>query len=253
VYVILARDEAQLRRSAQGGALVSAHAGADGEEILGLTHYESGISTGADYVEVDVRRTADGVLVAHHDPVVKGRTLNRVTYSELRKLASSIPRVTDVIQLAKGRVRLHVDIKDAAVERSVLALLGDVLDSDGFIVTSLDDDVVATVKTLWPQVRAGLSIGRDDPSPLLRTRLSELRPLPRAERCGADFLAAHQRLARFGVLRQAADRDMPVFVWTVNDKAALTRLLADARATGIVTDVPALAVALRRNALAQRT
>jgi glycerophosphoryl diester phosphodiesterase len=248
--VTLARDHVLLRRSPQGDALVSAHAGAEGEQILGLEHYESAIASGADFVEMDVRRTADGVLVLHHDSLVRGREINGMTSVELGRVASKLPRVTDVIELAKGRVRLHVDIKDTDIEQPLLDLLAEALDNDAFIVTSLEDDIVAKVKTLRPDVRAGLSLGRDHPRPLLRTRLSELRPMPRVERCRADFLAVHHRLARFGVLRQAADRGLPVLVWTVNDRTSLTRLLADPRATGIVTDVPALAVALRREGAA---
>jgi glycerophosphoryl diester phosphodiesterase len=239
-----------LQRSPQGDALISAHAGAEGERVLGLDHYETAIASGADFAEIDVRRTADGVLVAHHDSGVGGREMAGLKFAELRELANCPPRVTDVVQLAKGRVRLHVDIKEPGTERSLLDLLGGELGSDEFIVTSLEDDVVANVKALWADVRAGLSLGRDHPRRLVRTRLSELLPLRRAERCGADFLAAHHRLARFGVLRQAAGRGLPVFVWTVNDRPGLNRLLADARATGIVTDHPALAVALRQGTAA---
>jgi glycerophosphoryl diester phosphodiesterase len=236
-----------LQRSPQGDALISAHAGAESEGVLGLDHYETAIASGADFAEIDVRRTADGVLVAHHDSGIGGRRIVEVTFDQLRELADCPPRVTDVIALAKGRVRLHVDIKEPGTERELLDLLGGELGSDEFIVTSLEDDVVANVKSLWADVDAGLSLGRDHPPQLVRTRLSELLPLRRAERCGADFLAAHHRLARFGVLRQAARRGLPVFVWTVNDRPGLIRLLADARATAIVTDHPALAVALRRD------
>jgi glycerophosphoryl diester phosphodiesterase len=230
--------DALLRRGPQGDALLSAHAGASGEQVLGLEHYEAAVASGTEFVEIDVRRTADGVLVLHHDPAVRGRQINATASARL----SNLPRVTDVLELARGRVRLHVDIKDADIEEPLLELLGD---AGGFIVTSLEDDVVARVKALRPDVLVGLSLGRDHPAQRLRTRLSELRPLPRAERCGADFLAAHHRLARLGVLRQAAAQGLPVFVWTVNDRAGLIRLLGDPRATGIVTDLPNLAVALR--------
>jgi glycerophosphoryl diester phosphodiesterase len=239
---------ALLQRSPQGDALISAHAGAEGEGVLGLDHYEAAIASGADFAELDVRRTADGVLVAHHDPGIGGRAIAGARFAELGELAACPPRVIDVIQMAKGRIRLHVDIKEPGTERALLDRLGDELGTDEFIVTSLEDHVVANVKAVWPDVRAGLSLGRDHPRPLVRTRLSELFPLRRAERCGADFLAAHHRLARLGVLRRAAGRGLPVFVWTVNDRPGLIRLLGDARATGIVTDHPALAVALRQGA-----
>jgi glycerophosphoryl diester phosphodiesterase len=51
-----------------------------------------------------------------------------------------------------------------------------------------------------------------------------------------------------GVVRLGARRGLPVLVWTVNDEASLIRLLSDARVTGIVTDHPERAVALREAA-----
>lgn len=236
----------------RGRALVSAHAGAGTAAILGLDHYEKAASTGADFIEIDVRQTADGVLVAHHEPTVQNHELNKLEWIDLSTLATKLPRVVDVIELVKGRARLHVDIKDSDVEQSLLALLGSELDADAFVLTSLDDEVIVSVKALWPQVCAGLSLGVDGPPAVLRTRLSELRPLRRLERCGADFLAAHHHLARFGVLRQAAAHDIPVLVWTVNDKAGLLRFLNDERATGVITDVPGLAVPLARTQAAVR-
>jgi glycerophosphoryl diester phosphodiesterase len=79
----------------------------------------------------------------------------------------------------------------------------------------------------------------------LRTRLSELYPVDRARRCQADFLAPHFALARLGVLGRAAQANLPVFVWTVNDDAALRQLIADERVAAIITDVPDRALAIR--------
>ncbi len=39
-----------------------------------------------------------------------------------------------------------------------------------------------------------------------------------------DFLAPHARLARAGLLNWAAARELPSWVWTVNDAGALRML-----------------------------
>jgi glycerophosphoryl diester phosphodiesterase len=225
--------------------LVSAHAGAVQSEILTLAHYEQALSTGADLIEIDVRQTADGVLIAHHDDLVAGELVAAVPFAEIPAPVAAIPRLLDVIELTRGKVRLHVDIKDAAVKQVFRQFeVGGLAPAD-FMVTSLDDLVVLEVKQSWPEVTAGLSLGLKAPSKVIRTRLSELWPLRRAQRCRADFLASHFRLARLGVLRRAAAQGYPIFVWTINERPDLVRFLSDPRTTGIVTDQPALAVALR--------
>jgi glycerophosphoryl diester phosphodiesterase len=48
---------------------VSAHrGGSERADAATWAAYEDAIRSGAEYVEFDVRRTADGVFVVHHDP-----------------------------------------------------------------------------------------------------------------------------------------------------------------------------------------
>ena len=74
---------------------------------------------GADYVELDVRTTADGKLVLMHDATVD-RTTNghgevaKLTYEELRQLnagGAPIPAFDDVLEWARGKIRIYVDVK----------------------------------------------------------------------------------------------------------------------------------------------
>src|SRR5450759_1398239 len=64
--------------------LVIAHRGAsrDAPENTPAA-FEAAIALGADAVELDVRRTADGVLVVHHNASRRGVPLTLLTYSAL--------------------------------------------------------------------------------------------------------------------------------------------------------------------------
>jgi glycerophosphoryl diester phosphodiesterase len=69
---------------------------------------------GADGVELDVRRTADGVLVVHHDPVVEGRG----PISELRSsdLPAHVPALQAVFEALCPGSFVDVEIKNSPHE-----------------------------------------------------------------------------------------------------------------------------------------
>jgi glycerophosphoryl diester phosphodiesterase len=232
-------------RASLGRPFISAHRGAAPPRAEAtISSYERAVTSGADFVEFDVRSTADGVLVACHDQAVGGLRLAQHRYADLVSAGHELVRVEDVVELAAGRVRLHVDLKDRGTEESAIAILRAKSEPSEFVLTTLEDDVVSAVKRAHPDLCVGLSLGREKPAKLVRTRISELLPFGRVKRCGADFVAVHFRLAAFGVLRQAARREVPVFVWTVNEEEALNAALRDARITTVVTDLPELALRL---------
>jgi glycerophosphoryl diester phosphodiesterase len=230
---------------------VSAHAG---DRSPTLETYRNAVATGADYVELDIRRTADGALVSFHDArTAQGEPLAAVGYSRLCDLAGyEVPMVADVLATIKGHAKGHLDLKDTGGEDDVVRLALDVLGPGQFIITTLEDRSAAAIRSRFPSaddVPVALSLGRDmagaPPARWVRTRLSELRPLPRLRACGADWVAAERRLARAGVRRQCRRRHVKVMVWTVNSERELRYWLIDDRADVVITDRPAVAIALR--------
>ncbi|WP_409468431.1 glycerophosphodiester phosphodiesterase family protein [Streptomyces sp. HC307] len=237
---------------------VSAHRG--GSEQFGAATweaYEDALRSGAEYVEFDIRRTADGVFVVHHDSRVRlgGPLLSLITHAELTERAGyPVPVVDDVMELIAGRLVGHLDLKETGHERELIDRAIALLGTDGFVATTLEDRSIAAIKHAFPRVRTALSLGRGRKEVaagrLAATRASELFPLRRVRACGADGVAVHQRLARANVLREAARHRLFSMVWTVNDDAGLRTFLTDERVDVLITDRPRRAVALRDGARA---
>jgi glycerophosphoryl diester phosphodiesterase len=228
--------------------LVIAHRGAAAEAPENSVEaFERAIAIGVDMVEFDVRRTRDGQLIAIHDATAGGVPVRELTRAEIatRHAGWLPPLVSEVVELTAGRVGLDVELKEDGYVDQVLRVLAVNPEPGLLVVTSFLDEVVAQVKRRATETRAGLLVGVARPARPLRTRLSELYPVARARRCRADFLAPHFALARLGVLSRAAQANLPVFVWTVNDDATLRQLIADERVAAIITDVPDRALAIR--------
>ena len=142
VILVFVAAQATLLRAADGGShktvLVVAHRGAHKTVPENtLASLEKAIELGVDYVELDVRRTKDGVLVLMHDASVNRMTngkgkIEDLTSAEIRKLdirsksaaagGQKIPTFDEFLERAKGRMKLYVDHKQAP-PAEVLALI----------------------------------------------------------------------------------------------------------------------------------
>jgi glycerophosphoryl diester phosphodiesterase len=228
-------------------AAISAH----GPRTGTIEAYARALETGAEYVEFDIRRTADGELAAFHDPRTRqGEALAAINYPRLCELAGyPVPRVADLMALIAGKATGHLDLKDTGGEDEVVAMALDILGPGNFVVTTLEDQSVAAIKARFPAVPAALSLGRDlkEVRRALRaaTRLGELFPMRRLRACRADWVAVHRQLAAAGVLTRCHQAGIKTMVWTVDKDAEMRRWLADPRVGVLITNRPADAVAMR--------
>jgi glycerophosphoryl diester phosphodiesterase len=229
--------------------LICAHRGSCG--VAGLSaaeRYSRAIELGVDYVELDIRRTADLVFVNYHDHVTpSGRHVAGLTYAELKAdHEAEVLTFDELLDMSAGRVGLHIDLKEPAQEAEIVsAALGRVAES-GFVVTTGDAESIRRIKDLFPNVRAGLTLGTDMTDArawaTARERMSELFPGRRLKRSRADFVAAHQQLARIRLLRYCARRRIAAWVWTVDEEQQIARFMADRRVTALITNRPDIAL-----------
>jgi glycerophosphoryl diester phosphodiesterase len=228
------------------GPLVVAHRGAWGEAPQNsLEGLSQAIALGCDMVELDVRRTRDDRLVVLHDPRVSGAPVSSLDTDELRARLEpgQAPLLEEMVELAAGRIALDVELKEDGYVERVLATLARGLQPEAYVVTSFLDHALAGVGRASPQARTGLLLAPGRRPRRLQTRL---------EATGASFVALPASLARAGLLAWAANRDIPSFVWTVNDRRTLRAMLGDRRVAGVITDRPRAALETRREIAAAR-
>jgi len=223
--------------------LVIAHRGASALATENsLMAFELAISLGADMIEFDVRRTADGVLVVHHDQDWHGQPIADSCYQELNHAleAHSVPlRLEDVVRATAHRIRLDVELKEVGYEAAALDVLARHLPARDFLVTSFSPHSIDTVKRASGIVQTGLLVEAGD----MRRNSAVV-----ARDCGAEFVASSIDSASI-VLSQAAELDMPVVVWTVNEQSQLAHFLNRISVAGVITDMPDVAREIRDTVL----
>jgi len=237
---------------------VSAHRGG-GETAPPETYeaYRDALAAGAGCVEVDVRRTADGTLVAWHRARARGRAVASVSYGRLCALAGyEVPRLAAVMALLAGRAVCHLDLKDAGCAAAAVAQAAGVAGPAGVIATTGDAALAAALRRAFPAVPVGLTAGGDLAETaryrLRRACMPRLSRLDRVLAAGAGWAVLHHRLAGAALLAECRARGIRTMVWTVNGDRELTRWLATPGVDVLVTDCPARAVALRGRLAAGR-
>ncbi len=214
--------------------------------------YRDILANGAEYAEFDIRKTADNVLVVYHDARAGrgGPLVASLSYRELcDRLKYEVPKVEAVMALLAGRLIGHLDLKEIGYEEEVVALATSILGPGNFVVTTLEDVSVATIKRAFPRVTTALSLGRSlGEVPRRRwaaVRRSELFPLPRIRACGADWVAVNYKLAQLGVTRMCHRQGIGVMVWTVDPDSLIDQFLRDQRIEVLITNRPQHAVRRR--------
>jgi glycerophosphoryl diester phosphodiesterase len=198
-----------------------------------LASVRAALETGVDGIEIDVRPTADDVVVLLHDETLdrtrQGSGLVRaVTWTTAR--AGGVASLEEVLAEIDGRSGLNIEIKDASVWSGLRAILERETRTTCW-VSSFDLEILAKVSS------DGFPVGILASARRRRWRPEQL--LETARRLNARALHLPVDLATDDVIRGAA---VPVLVWTVNDPGVADDLLARG-VDGVFSDDPGLLIA----------
>lgn len=195
---------------------------------------------GADGIELDVRRTADDVLVIHHDVHLADGRMVRGTASA--DLPPSVPTLAEALE-ATGDLWVNVEVKnhpsdpDFDAEHGISIAVAALIDAfdvrERVLVSSFDLDSVLRIRDADPTIPLGWLVwGQADPMQLLS----------RAKARGMEAIHPHDLLVDAAFVAEAHRIDVAVNVWTVDDVARIQSLAAMG-VDAIITNVPDVALA----------
>ena len=232
---------------------VMAHRGASkGAPENTMASFRQAIDDQADWIELDVQETADGVVVVMHDSDFMRLANNKrnvwdSTTAELADIdigswfdakfqSERVVTLAQVLDECRDRVGVIIELKyyghDQQLEQRVAELVEARGMTDQVMAMSLKRSQVEQMKSLRPEWKVGL---------LMSVAAGDLKKLD------IDFVAVNARFATRHLIRKAHSNGQQVFVWTVNDAATMSAMISRG-VDGLLTDRPALA----RSVLSQR-
>ncbi|MGN0389376.1 MAG: glycerophosphodiester phosphodiesterase [Wujia sp.] len=228
--------------------LVIAHRGASAlaSHENTLEAFQIAIQLQADYAEFDIRRTKDRQLIAFHNPSLNDRPIRELTYQNLCSITASdgyrIPRLEEVLELCRGKIKLDIELKESGYEQDVVNLVQRYYDYSNYMMKSFLDRCVLHIKEIDPNIQAGLLIGSTRNT--LVHRLNEYFPIHRLLTCKADFISPYYQFVTHEFVWRMHLHKKQIYVWTVNEPERIQKLMKR-QVDGIITDRPDLALQLR--------
>lgn len=149
-----------------------AHRGASAYEPENtLRAFERAIQMGATMLELDVHLSLDGQVVVIHDPDLSRTTdgeglVGHQSLAEIRRydagLGERVPLLEEVIELARGRAQLYIELKGQQTPGPVVDVLRRCAFLDGAILGSFYPWLPQKAKFVEPAVRTSVLIRAAD-------------------------------------------------------------------------------------------
>lgn len=206
-----------------------------------LESFAAAVELGVDGVELDVRRTRDGVLVVHHDALVETMV---IAETNAHDLPGFVPTLGASMRALHG-VTVNVEIKNSrdpkeptyddtgAFARRVVEYLDEIGAIGSTIISCFDLATCERVRRANRDVRVAWllwGVGVEEAA----TTAREL---------GLHAINPHVGLVDEASVALSNDLGLAMNVWTVNETADLVRLY-DLGVASVITDQPALALEL---------
>ena len=173
--------------------LVIAHRGASAYAPENtMPAFELAVRQGADMLELDVQRSADGVLVIFHDDTTerwdgRRRLASSCTLAELLALdigGAQVTTLAEVCAFARERgVRLNVELKAAGFGVSVARMLRDAQIEELVLISSFVETALLEFAAASPHIPRAYLMGTESYRPDVRLR--EAWPFGALRRTGA--------------------------------------------------------------------
>jgi glycerophosphoryl diester phosphodiesterase len=231
---------------------IYAHRGSAGPEVREntLDAFRSAASLGADGVELDVRRTADGCLVIHHDIEAPG--LGPISACRYGQLPEWVPTLVEALGVC-GELGLEVNVEvksevdylshdpDERCAAESAAVCVTASDAVRIVVSSFSLPALAAVREVSSDLALAYLVG-------LRSTASA-RPWSAAApaRLALEGVHPHDAVTDVEYVRQAHADGLAVRVWTVDLPARVAQLARLGVEAVITNDVAAALRAVERS------
>ncbi|MDY6821819.1 MAG: glycerophosphodiester phosphodiesterase family protein [Deferribacterota bacterium] len=258
--------------------VVIAHRGSSGyapEHTIAA--YKKAIDMGADYIEIDLQQTKDGVLICMHDESLERTTnaqevypnrdsynVNDFTLAEIQELDAgswfnkSYPKYADndyvglkvptleeaiktIEDYSNKKHKYYIEIKSPElyenIEENLLKTLYYYNILDRTIIQSFNSETLKKIKDLENSAKT-VQLISDENSDVIE----KIGPFG-AYNSYIDGLAVEKKLADKELIEKAHNNNLFIHTWCVNDRKMMEKLI-DSGVDGIITDYPDLLIDL---------
>ena len=143
--------------------LIIAHRGASAyAQENTLQAFKLAFKFGATWLETDIQRTKDGVLVLYHDYLLKnGKKIKDCTYEYLKKF--NVPQLSDLLEITPKNFTLNLEIKNDGniypnIEKQILSEIKKAknIRKEQILISSFSVETLQKIRALDKQINIGV-------------------------------------------------------------------------------------------------
>lgn len=210
-----------------------------------IASFQKALDLGVDWLETDVRKTRDGILVLFHDEEIGGKKIANLDFAEIIRLAEGqnfkVPNLQEFLGFVAGKTKVQIELKEQGCEFEVVDMALKYLKPEDFTIISFNFPSLKKIRQKYAQIKTGLIIGdrhgRVWQAIIFAFKRNKILPY-------VDAFSINWKLWISGFMN-LIPQNYPVTVWTANESHLINSLLADKRVFAIASDLPDLALKLR--------
>lgn len=197
---------------------------------------------GADWIELDIQQTKDGILVVSHDTNVSrttgvNKSISNMTYEEIKKLDAGsffkkefqnekIPLFEDVLKWAKSNnLKLNIELKPTGKEKNFAPQVVDLLKQyqleNNCVLASQTYSVLENVKKYDPNIKTVY---------VMSLAVGNILTFDKADYYSIEASSVTQSL-----VKNIHKSGKEIYVWTLNNEETIQKMI-DYQVDNIITD-----------------
>lgn len=221
--------------------LMVGHRGGGGLDVPenSISSIQKSIEQRANYVEIDIQRSKDGVYILNHDENFKkmagdSRKVVEMTLEEMKALdigihfpgysGERVPTLEEVLDLCKGKVGLFIELKgksaDEQMADDVMAMVKQKKMKGEVVFISLDYDLIQYIRAKYSAASTGfvyfMAIGNGG-------------------NFDSDYIILEEDAATETAVDNIHEAKKKAIVWTVNEEEDMEKFV-ESEVDGIITD-----------------
>ena len=221
--------------------ILFAHRGASGYELENsMSSFIKAIQMKPNFIETDVRKTKDNVLILIHDDNLRklafsNRSVSKLNINQLNNIkllnGESIPTLENLLELHDGKIKFDLEIKVGHIEKKIIETVKkyDLLDQVVFSNFSLKS--LNKIHNIEPKAELQLLVL------FPHVIFDKLDLFKKLLNIGITAINPIYQIITDNLIQNAHAIGLKIFPWTINDRIKLMEL-KEKGIDGVFTDYP---------------
>ncbi|WP_102708081.1 glycerophosphodiester phosphodiesterase family protein [Terribacillus saccharophilus] len=244
-------SESDTSATSEYNPLIIAHRGASEIEAEHtFASYDRAIKDKADYIEIDLRETKDGELIAMHDEDVNRTTNGKgfvrdLNLDYIKTLdageAQQVPTLQEIVSHYKNDVRYYIETRsnidgNITMEDQLIQILKDNnIDNDNVIVQSFDEASLVKIHELNSEIKLVRLLRKKEIEELTEERLNEINKF-------AFAIGVYAGSTDEELVKMAHDNGLDIHTYYYDDEKELAGKMFELKVDGTFTNNPEYAI-----------